>query len=149
MQQVYWVENLGLVFLYSLSRMYGSGWLIGWRGIIEFARIGGNTAWNARKNGTFVSRAGAPASIFYCCRTPCCPGWFSMESACSRFYSREKVPLRKIIDNRIPLRTVARVSPMALLAQRIFFVGVPVVELVGQASSDPDWLVRSGDWGRW
>lgn len=38
---------------------------------------------------------------------------------------------------------------MALLAQRIFFVGVPVVELVGQASSDPDWLVRSGDWGRW
>jgi hypothetical protein len=70
MQQVYWVENLGSVFLYSLSRMYGSGWLIGrWR-IIEFARIGGNTAWNARKNGTFASRAmvvlGHLRAFFYC-----------------------------------------------------------------------------------
>ena len=61
-----------------------------------------------------------------------------------------KSPSQEIVDHRIPLRTVARVSSMALLAQRVFFVGVPVVELVGQASSDPDWLVRSGeDWGRW
>jgi len=62
--------------------MNGSGWLIGRRGIIEFARIGGNTAWKAKKNGTFASRAmlvlGHLRAFFYCCPTPCCSGWFSI-----------------------------------------------------------------------